>query len=262
MLDSGEGDDTLYGDGGADMLIGGAGVDALYGDSSDTPDAAMGDDTLDGGDGDDDLDGGDGDDIIVVRAGSGTKHISGGDGNDTLWIEGVNFSAISLRLGSLLIDTGVPGGEIHVDGFNASDPQAGSGIESFQFDDGVRSYQQVLAKGFDLNGTPGADVITGTGAADRIDADVSTTLLGNFDPRRMPGSVRIMDVVPAARGSRKTSRALRRIRHRYAWVAGTGVTAKKCRKHLLSALAFDPDQYHAQRTGLTSDHPSTPTAFE
>ncbi|WP_300337528.1 putative Ig domain-containing protein [Accumulibacter sp.] len=57
-----------------------------------------------------------------------------------------------------------------MDGFNASDPQAGSGIESFQFDDGVRSYQQVLAKGFDLNGTPGADVITGTGAADRIDA--------------------------------------------------------------------------------------------
>jgi uncharacterized delta-60 repeat protein len=196
-LDGGLGDDLLAGSGGHDVLIGGDGHDVLAGDAdglasafhgNDLLDAGAGDDqlygghgndallggdgndTLDGGDGDDALDGGDGDDIIVVRAGSGTKHIRGGDGNDTLWIEGVNFSAVSLRLGSLLIDTGVPGGEIHVDGFDASDPQAGSGIESFQFDDGVRSYQQVLAKGFDLNGTPCADVITGTGAADRIDA--------------------------------------------------------------------------------------------
>jgi Ca2+-binding RTX toxin-like protein len=179
VLEGGAGDDMLLGNGGNDSLDGGDGNDQLFGDASDLSIALHGNDTLnggagndylDGGYGNDTLDGGDGDDVIVVDAGSGIKHISGGGGNDTLVIRGATFGSVALRLGSLLIDTGTPGSEIHIDDFDASNPQAGSGFENFQFDNGLFNYQQLLAKGFDLLGTPAVDVITGTGTADRIDA--------------------------------------------------------------------------------------------
>lgn len=74
------------------------------------------------------------------------------------------------RLGSLMIDTGVPGNEIHIDDFNPDDPMGSGGIEFFQFDDGTYTSPQLLAKGFEINGTPDADVLGGTALGDRIAA--------------------------------------------------------------------------------------------
>ena len=188
-LDGGDGTDTLVGAGGADTLIGGAGNDDLFGDASnlviafhgnDALIGGAGNDYLDGGYGNDTLDGGEGDDVFYVSTGSGIKHISGGSGIDTLTVGDATFSAARLRLGalgSLVIDTGVAGSEIHIDDFNGDNPDAGCGIEKFQFIDRVATYTQLLAKGFDLNGTAGEDVIKGSGINDRIDAGDSNDLV-------------------------------------------------------------------------------------
>jgi Ca2+-binding RTX toxin-like protein len=171
VLDGGAGHDRLYGDGGNDRLAGGEGNDLLVGGAGDdTLDGGSGNDTLVAGDGADAMAGGAGDDTYVVRAGSGNKRISDTGGDDLLVVQGGSFRQVVLRLGSLLIDTGVPDGEIHLDDFAPDDPFGSGTIERFQFDDGVFTYAELVAKGLDLGGTPQADVIFGTGLADRIDA--------------------------------------------------------------------------------------------
>jgi len=189
VLEGGVGNDTLQGNGGNDHLEGSEGNDNLFGDASRLAIAPHGDDTLiggaghdylDAGYGNDILDGGDGDDVLVVDTGSGIKHVSGGSGIDTLLVGDAMFSAARLRLGalgSLVIDTGVAGSEIHIDAFNADIPDAGCGIERFQFIDRVVNDAQLLARGFDLNGTAGEDVIQGSGINDRIDTGDSNDLV-------------------------------------------------------------------------------------
>ncbi len=77
-IQTGNGDDTGYGDGGDDFLDGQGGADHLYGGD--------GQDALYGGDIEDFLDGGRGDDVVSGGTSSGgVDVVIGGDGNDSLF---------------------------------------------------------------------------------------------------------------------------------------------------------------------------------
>jgi Ca2+-binding RTX toxin-like protein len=109
---SGDGDDTLWGDGGDDILAGGRGNDAIIGgDGNDRMIGESGDDFSNGGAGNDSMSGSAGTDLLVglegrdlidggsdedeIFGGLGDDRISGGSGDDDLlgnedndWIEG------------------------------------------------------------------------------------------------------------------------------------------------------------------------------
>ncbi|WP_273703716.1 calcium-binding protein [Candidatus Accumulibacter vicinus] len=58
---------------------------------------------------------------------------------------------------------------IHIEGFNPENALGQPTIDRFEFADGtVLSHAELLARGFDLDGTANADTITGTSVADRI----------------------------------------------------------------------------------------------
>ncbi len=185
------GDDIMVGNGDNDALFGGAGKDILLGDwisLAGEIEAHMGDDYLDGGADDDELGGGAGNDILIGGTGADTL-IGGagqdiyifnkGDGTDTVYDtksdsnifrfgEGVKSSDITLRLGSLLLDMG-NGDKIHIDNFNQRDVYNSVAIDSFQFADGsTLSSSQLLARGFDIDGTELADMRAGTNITDRM----------------------------------------------------------------------------------------------
>ena len=181
------GDDNLNGGEGNDIILGGAGNDLIFGDGSSTTAQTSGSDYLDGGAGKDEIQGGDGDDILIGGAGDDklfgdagrdTYIIRRGEGRDTIVdtkadnnifrFEGVNASDVTLRLGSLMLDLG-NGDEIHIDGFDQNDAFNSISIGSFEFADGtVLTSSELLARGFDLEGSSGDDVIAGTNTTDRI----------------------------------------------------------------------------------------------
>jgi Ca2+-binding RTX toxin-like protein len=199
-LYGGEGDDVLLGQDGNDWQDGGAGNDILLGDD---PGAEAGDDVLLGGEGNDYLDGGKGSDLIdggdgndtlysgggmdtlagglgddtIIIDGGGVKHLTDIGGNDSLFITGIDFRSTVLRLGSLLIDTGTPGNEIHIDDFDPTNPLGSGSIEFFQFADGAYSYSELLAKGIVIDGTAADEDITGTGVDDRITGGAGNDVL-------------------------------------------------------------------------------------
>lgn len=201
----GRGNDTLYGEAGNDQLsgngdndalFGGDGNDILEGDGTDLygdTEANQGDDYLDGGAGKDRLYGGKGNDILV--GGKDDDYLEGGEGQDIYLFNkgdgvdtvvdtktgntmvgenkfqfgaGINADAIKLRLGSLLLDLG-DGDQIHIDNFDKNDVFNTVSVGSFEFADGTTlSSTQLLARGFDLDGTVQDDVIIGTNTTDRI----------------------------------------------------------------------------------------------
>lgn len=91
-IDMGDGDDTVYGDGGNDILLGNAGADHVYGEAGD--DLIYGGtlpDFLDGGIGNDEIHGGDDADVVIGAAGNdklfgeaGIDEIQAGAGDDYL----------------------------------------------------------------------------------------------------------------------------------------------------------------------------------
>ncbi|MDZ4185613.1 MAG: cadherin-like domain-containing protein [Desulfuromonadales bacterium] len=183
-----DGNDTLHGGLGMDYLEGGAGNDILNGDAeSDTLYGGDGDDVLNGGDGDDFLAGGPGNDILNGGAGHDTYFYERGDGrlnivdtgrNTLLLGAGITAADLRLGLGSLLIRTGALGDEIHIENFNPDDPFAQSAIDLLQFADGtLLSYDQLLARGFDLVGSSGNDLLTGTALQDRIFGNAGDDIL-------------------------------------------------------------------------------------
>lgn len=90
------------------------------------------------------------------------------DNNILRFGAGVNSNNITLNLGSLLLNLG-NGDAIHIEGFDSQDALNSSSISSFEFDDGsVLSVSDLLARGFDLDGTAGDDTIFGTNLTDRI----------------------------------------------------------------------------------------------
>jgi Ca2+-binding RTX toxin-like protein len=212
VVDGGPGDDVLRGGGGSDVLLGGAGNDGLYGDG-DRDTAPDGADYLDGGQGDDILEGGAGEDVLV--GGPGNDSLTGGPGRDFYIFErgdgvdiiddarvsgslvdgsviilgaGATRENVKFRVGSLAIDYSAapdPDGEtspsredvIHILGFNAENPTATPVLEELRFADGdVMRFDDILARGFDIDGTEGDDgtgtfstpVLRGTAVVDRI----------------------------------------------------------------------------------------------
>jgi len=65
----------------------------------------------------------------------------------------MSLDVIRLRLGSLMLDLG-NGDAVHIGGFDQNDVYNSSSIGSFEFADGtVLSTAELLARGFDLDGT-------------------------------------------------------------------------------------------------------------
>ncbi|MEW5891332.1 MAG: calcium-binding protein, partial [Pseudomonadota bacterium] len=168
-LDGGAGDDELLGNVGNDVLYGGAGDDVLSG--------GAGEDTLYAGAGTDVLAGGAGKDSYVFERGDGLEVVldipTGADDPEASVLAlgpGITAADVKFRLGSLVVDVG-GGDAIHFNGFNPDDPLATPVLDSIQFADGtLMTYEDVLAQGFDLEGTDGDDFISGTAVTDRIDA--------------------------------------------------------------------------------------------
>ncbi|MEK7414013.1 MAG: calcium-binding protein, partial [Planctomycetota bacterium] len=91
---------------------------------------------------------------------------------------GIAPSMLSLGLGSLLVRVGDSGDELHIADFNPDDAYAPNQVQSFSFSDGTTlSYSQLIGLGFDLKGSAGDDIITGTSAMDRIDGYVGNDTL-------------------------------------------------------------------------------------
>ncbi|MGY6278388.1 calcium-binding protein, partial [Methylomonas sp. MgM2] len=200
FLDGGAGSDLLIGDGNDDILLGGADNDTLWGDASEGELALQyhGNDYLDGGAGDDTLYGNGGDDILI--GGGGNDELYGGEGFDTYIINagdgidhiidndpeknskiifgvGVNPNDITLELGSLMLDLG-NGNAVHIENFDQTDVFNSSAVSQFQFADGtVLSIGQLLARGFDLDGSDQNDTIIGTNTTDRIDGGLGADYL-------------------------------------------------------------------------------------
>lgn len=210
FVDAGPGDDVAFGMEGSDVLIGGLGNDFLVGDNgllstvdgSDYLDGGAGDDRLQGDGGADVLVGGPGNDTLSGGAGRDIYVFDRGDGVDTVFDtdansngpdasvlvlgEGISRSAIKFRVGSLAVDLGPvdPGNPdslhevIHFEGFNQVDPAATTPLAEIRFADGSSlSYADILAQGFDIDGTEGNDNnypgepprnLVGTGVTDRI----------------------------------------------------------------------------------------------
>jgi len=194
-----EGDDYLMGEAGNDILLGGVGSDYLYGDGDSATQPIAGNDYLDGGEGNDNIYGMAGDDILI--GGKGDDTLYGGQGRDTYIIsadgkdrivdadtdsvimfgDSVSAAQIKLRTGSLLLDFG-NGAELHIENFDYLDPLASASVASFQFADGTSlSWEGLLARGFDLDGTDGNDTILGTGVDDRIDGKGGDDIIAGLD---------------------------------------------------------------------------------
>jgi hypothetical protein len=72
------------------------------------------------------------------------------------------------------------GDAVHIQGFDQNDVFNSSSISSFEFADGsTLSTAELLARGFDLDGTAGDDLIIDTNTTDRING-----LAGNESIRR------------------------------------------------------------------------------
>jgi len=190
------GDDRLYGGEGSDRLTGGEGKDELYGGTGD--DLLEGDadsldplvhtgDLLHGGEGNDYLRGQGGIDILIGDAGDDLLEggheadiyiFNRGDGVDTILDDGSNTlrfgpgiyaNDLRLGLGSLYIQIGGSSDAIRIENFDADDVLGTYAIDSFEFLDGTRlTYEDLVARGFDLNGTEEDDFIRGTSVTDRI----------------------------------------------------------------------------------------------
>jgi len=161
----------------ADLLVtpgvvtGTAGNDLLPGTSEN--------ETLTGGSGNDTLVGGAGDDTYVFNVGDGIDTIADtaalGEGNTLQFGQGIAPGDLTLGLGSLLIRVGTNGDAVHLTTLNPNDVLGAHTIDLFRFADGsTLSYDQLIARGFDLTGTIGDDTINGTNVSDRI-----TGLAGN-----------------------------------------------------------------------------------
>ena len=153
------------------VVTGTAGNDLLPGTS--------GNETLTGSAGNDTLVGGAGDDTYVFNVGDGIDTIVdtavSGEGNTLQFGPGIAPGDLSLGLGSLLIRVGTNGDAVHLTTLNPNDVLGAHTIDLFRFADGsTLSYDQLIARGFDLTGTMGDDTINGTNVSDRI-----TGLAGN-----------------------------------------------------------------------------------
>jgi Ca2+-binding RTX toxin-like protein len=173
-VDAGEGADYAYGGNGNDVLLGGGGGDVLYGDA--------GNDILDGGTGIDYLRGGAGSDVYRYAAGSGNDQIdeqsSTDSGTDRIDLAGLNPGdvTVSRNAGDDLVLRIAASGETLtvVDGFLESN--SSKWVESVAFADGS-SWSLADLRTRALTGTSGVDTMYGHAGDDVIDGNGGNDVL-------------------------------------------------------------------------------------
>jgi Ca2+-binding RTX toxin-like protein len=164
-INAGNGNDTVYGEGGDDIIEGGLGKDRLYGgDGNDFITDAGGDELIRGGTGHD-----------TINAGTGIDVVFGNEGNDT----------VNLGIGD---DSAFGGtGNDHLFGDNGNDALAGDegddildgGIGNDALDGGSGNDVLVGGAGVDtLLGAVGNDFLVGGAGADVLDGGLG---LGEYD---------------------------------------------------------------------------------
>ena len=177
-------DQTIQGGPGGGVLIGGAGNDLIQSGGGNTAlIGGAGNDTLVGGSGHNWISGGPGNDFILGGSGGNTFLLSPGNGRDSIQIPNYlqlldsstarfagSYSSYhpSLTPGSLVIRYGDLGDELHILNFDPNDVFASPAIQHFEFSDRILTYEELIALGFDINGTGGDDVLTGTNTTDRF----------------------------------------------------------------------------------------------
>jgi Ca2+-binding RTX toxin-like protein len=236
FIDGGPDIDVLYGMDGMDILIGADGDDWITGDfavpqpgradAADYLDGGAGDDHLYGNGGDDVLIGGPGNDILLGGDGKDIYVFAKGDGEDTIFDaptgandpnssivvlgDGISPSNVKFRKGSLVVDLGSqdpgnptsPRDALHFEGFDALNPYSTPVIGELRFYDGTSmTYDEILAQGFDIDGTTGDDngiaasKLEGTAVADRIHGYEGHDVLMGLDGNDMldggPGNDRL-----------------------------------------------------------------------
>ena len=168
IIISGEGDDTVYGDGGNDVLEGGAGNDAVLG--------GAGDDIITDSFGDNRLEGNAGNDVIVAgKMGVAGNLILGGDGQDFI----ITTEDISTTFGGqgddfiLGAKTNLPPTGNEGDDWIEKGTQDGAPGDNFSpllNDDVVGNDIFVGGGGFDeMIGEGGDDIFVGSDAQDKMD---------------------------------------------------------------------------------------------
>ena len=123
------------------------------------------------------LTGASGGNIYVFNPASGSPRIRvsnpqrpGTPGNTATFGSGYNRSSFSLGTGSIILTFGGDLPEIHLESVDTLDVlNSDRDINTFQFDDGtVLTFEELVAQGFDVDGTGSSETLTGTNLIDRI----------------------------------------------------------------------------------------------
>nr|WP_207855820.1 calcium-binding protein [Sulfurisoma sediminicola] len=167
---------TATGANGEPIIMGGGGSDELK--------SLGGGATVSGGLGDDRIDLQGWGNTLIYSVGDGTDSVSTGGANtgNVLRISGATAADISHRLGAyreLEIQVGGDAADIlRFTSFNADSVFRNRPFDRIEFDDGsTLSYDELMARGFDISGTNGDDVLTGTSVVDRIAAGGGNDIL-------------------------------------------------------------------------------------
>lgn len=165
-ISAGDGDDVVQGGDGNDVLNGEAGNDSLAGET--------GDDVLVGGAGDDQLLGGAGNDTYQFNLGDGIDSISDSidvtEPNRVVFGPGITSSSITLTtdFSQVLVRPGSAFEGVTI-GANGSDVLGFRTVDLFEFADGsTLTYADLVARGFDIDGTEFDDFLFGTNVIDRF----------------------------------------------------------------------------------------------
>ncbi|HEX8989652.1 MAG TPA: calcium-binding protein, partial [Rhodocyclaceae bacterium] len=101
-----------------------------------------------------------------------------GSGNSLRFGPGIGPQQITLGIGSLTLRLGYGGDEVQIGGFDPAQAESFSAIQNFAFADGTTlTYEQLVARGFDIHGGSGDDALTGTNLDNRISAGAGNDVL-------------------------------------------------------------------------------------
>ena len=184
VLDGSGGQDLIFGNGGVDQLSGGSGDDVMRGGTgddvltggtgNDSLEGEAGNDVLNGGIGGDQLLGGEGADTYQFNLGDGIDSISDSmdvaEPNRVLFGPGITSSSLTLTtdFGQVLVRPGLAFEGVTI-GADGSDALGFHAVDLFQFEDGTSlTYADLVARGFDLDGTEFDDFLFGTNVVDRF----------------------------------------------------------------------------------------------
>ncbi len=133
------------------------------------------------------LAGGGGDDFYLFEAGDGIDTIDDlaapGEGNTVVLPDGSDPENVFLShdpdTSTLILRERVTGNEIHLTHFNRLNPFGEHAVEYFQFGENgpTLTYRELLARGFDIEGSDNNDILPGTATADRIHGGAGDDLL-------------------------------------------------------------------------------------